>query len=95
MYLFWISWGIDALIALTLVFFFFVGLGDDTVSSYNIIIWLILLVGMAALLLGGYWLFAHQHTIAATILMALLAVPSLCYGLFMGLMASGSSSGWK
>lgn len=95
MYLFWISWGIDALITLVLVFFFFVGLSDGTVSSYNIIVWLVILIGLAALLLGGHWLFTHQYIIAATLLMALLAVPGILYGLFMLLMASGNSSGWK
>ncbi|MBC7572267.1 MAG: osmoprotectant transporter permease [Spirosoma sp.] len=95
MYLFWISWGINALIALVLAFFFFVGLGDGTVSSYNIILWLVLLIGLAALLLSGYWLFTHQYTIAANILMALLAVPGVLYGLFMLLMLSGNNSGWK
>ncbi len=95
MYLFWILWGIDALVAFILVFFFFVGLGDGTVSSGNSMLWLVLLMGMGALLLGGYWLFTHQYPIAATILVALLAVPSLLYGLFMLLMLSGNNSGWK
>ncbi|MFD2937545.1 osmoprotectant transporter permease [Spirosoma flavum] len=95
MYLFWILWGIDALLALVFVFVFFVGLGDGTVDSDNSLVWLVLLLGLAALLLGGYWLFMHQYTTAATLLMALLAVPAILYGLFMLLMLSGNPSGWK
>lgn len=95
MYLFWFFWGIDALIALVLVYFFFVGIDDGSVSSYNIVLWVILLIGMVALLLGGYWLFSHQHPIIAKLLMALLAVPGLLYGLFMGLLLTGNNSGWK
>ena len=95
MYLFWILWSIDALITLVLVFFFFIGLGDGTVSSDNGILWLVLLIGLTALLLGGYWLSTHQYRLAATLLMALLAVPGILYGLFMLLMVSGNNSGWK
>ncbi|AUD01398.1 osmoprotectant transporter permease [Spirosoma pollinicola] len=96
MYLFWTLWGIDALIAITLVYFFFIGLGDGTVSSFNILLWLMILVGLAALLVGGYWLFTHQYAVLAKLLLALLAVPGLLYGLFMGLMLlGGNSSGWK
>ena len=89
-------WGIDAALALVLVCFFFVGLGDGTVSWNNGTLWLVLLIGMEAYLLGGYWLFTHQYTIAAKLLMALLVVPGLFYGLYMGLMFFGTnSSGWK
>lgn len=96
MYLFWILWGVDALIALGLVGGFFVGLCDGTVEWDNGIGWLVLIIGMAAYLLGGYWLFTHQYTIAAKLLMALLVVPGLFYGLYMGLMFFGNnSSGWK
>ncbi|GAB3782921.1 hypothetical protein GCM10028818_39780 [Spirosoma horti] len=96
MYLFWTFWGIDALVAATLVYFFFVGLGDGTISSYNIFLWLIILLGMAAVLLGGYWLFAHQYTILAKLLVSLIAIPGILYGLFIGLMLmGGNASGWK
>lgn len=81
MSLFLTLWGIDALIALILVYFFFVGLGDGTVSLNNIVLWLILLIGMAAVLLGSYWLFTHQYTVIAILLLSLVTVPSLFYGL--------------
>lgn len=95
MYIFWIFWGIDALVALVLVCVFFVGLRDGSVAWDNGILCLVLLIGMAAYLLGGYWLFTHQYTIAAILLMAVLVAPTLFYGLYMLLMANGNSSGWK
>lgn len=95
MYVFWTLWGIDALIGLILIGFFFVGVGDGTVSPDNIILWLVLLIGLGGLLLGGYWLFTHQYTVAANLLLALLAVPALLSGLYMLLLVSGNNSGWK
>ncbi|MFD2936128.1 osmoprotectant transporter permease [Spirosoma flavum] len=96
MYIFWIFWGIDVGIALVLVCFFFVGLGDGTVDWDNGILWFVLLIGMAAYLLGGYWLFTHQYTIAAILLMAVLVIPGLFYGLYMLLMLTGdNNSNWK
>jgi hypothetical protein len=96
MYLFWIFWGIDAFVASILVYFFFVGLGDGSISSDNIVLWLVILLGLAAVLLGSYWLFVHQYTIAAKLLLSLVAVPGLLYALFMGLVLfGGNSSGWK
>ncbi|MDB5241707.1 MAG: osmoprotectant transporter permease [Spirosoma sp.] len=83
MSLFWVLWGIDVLVALVLVYFFFIGLGDGSVSSFNILLWLAILGSLTAVLVGGYWLFTHQHTLMAKLLLALLAVPSLLYGLFM------------
>ncbi|GAB3794875.1 hypothetical protein GCM10028819_09910 [Spirosoma humi] len=96
MYFFWILWGIDAFVALVCIYFFVIGLGDGTVSSFNIALWLVILSGLAAVLLGGYWLFLHQYTVMAKLLLAILAVPSLLYGLVMGLvLLGGNSSGWK
>ncbi|QMW00358.1 osmoprotectant transporter permease [Spirosoma foliorum] len=95
MYLFWILWGIDAFVALICLYFFFIGLGDGTVSSSNIVLWLVILSGLAVVLLGGYWLSSHQHAVIAKLLLAILAIPSLLYGLFMGLMIMGGNSGWK
>ncbi len=35
MILFWILWGIDFIVALIAVYFFIVGLGDGSVTSFN------------------------------------------------------------
>jgi hypothetical protein len=47
-----ILWGFDLLIALVVVFFFFWGLSDGTVSAFNIGLWLVLLLGVQGCRLG-------------------------------------------
>ena len=76
MHFFWILWGFDALISLVILYFFFVGLADGTVSSFNIRIWLLLLGAVAVIMLGSLWLRAHHY-------LGLLAIPGLMYVLYM------------
>ncbi|GAB4018078.1 osmoprotectant transporter permease [Spirosoma sp. KCTC 42546] len=79
---FWIFWGIDAVIALIFFYFFFVGIADGSVSSFNAGLWFLLLTVLGAVLIGGYWLHTHQHEQGAKILLGLLAIPGLLCGLF-------------
>lgn len=79
---FWILWGIDALIALVFIYFFFVGLGDGSVTSFNAGLWFFILAALGAILVGGYWLQTHQREGLAKSLLAVLAVPGLLCGLF-------------
>ena len=79
--IFWIPWGIDIVVALIFVYFFFVGLGDGSVSSFNIVLWLVILVGLAVLLGGSLVLRAASRTGLATALVTALAVPSVLIGL--------------
>src|ERR1051325_6776079 len=51
--IFKILWGIDALTALVFVVFFIIGIGDGTVSSFNIMLWLLILGILAAVLIGS------------------------------------------
>ena len=83
MKLFWTLYGIDAVVALIVLFFFVAGLGDGSVSSFNILLWLALLVGLAAIL-GGGWLLKTKgrHQLACGIL-SILPVPGLLFGLFI------------
>lgn len=82
MNLFWILWAIDALIALVFFYFFFVGITDGSVSSFNGALWFFILAALGAVLGGSYWLYTHQHITGAKILLAVLAVPGLLCGLF-------------
>ena len=50
MKLFWALSGIDGAIALIVLVFFFAGLGDGSVSTFNIVLWLAILGGLAAIL---------------------------------------------
>ena len=83
MIFFWILWGIDAVLSLILLYFFFVGLADGSVSSYNMGIWTLILMGIGAIMLGSLWLKAHHYLIVANIVLGILAVPGLLYGLFL------------
>ncbi|MVM37081.1 osmoprotectant transporter permease [Spirosoma sp. HMF3257] len=82
MNIFWILWGIDGIIALIFFYFFFVGIADGSVSSYNGGLWFFMLIALSAILIGGYWLQTHQHEVGAKILLSVLAVPGLLCGLF-------------
>jgi hypothetical protein len=80
---FWIAWGIDALIALVFVYFFFVGLADGSVSSFNIGLWSAILLGLGALVGGGLALRASGRARLATALLLVLAVPGALAALLL------------
>ena len=90
MTLFWVFWGIDAIVAFIALYFFFIGLSDGSVSSFNIRMWVVLLIVLAALLLGTLALKSAGNLSLAKILAGLLAVPALlCLLFFLVVMVSG------
>lgn len=74
---------VDALAALVVVYFFFIGLADGSVSSFNMGLWLGILAVVAAILGGGWMLNGKGQRAAANAVLAILAVPMLLYGLFI------------
>lgn len=83
MTLFWILWGIDALIALIALYFFFIGLADGSVSSFNMGIWSLLLIGLAVIIFGSLWLKSINQLGIAKGLLGILAIPGILYALFI------------
>jgi hypothetical protein len=83
---FWFLWGVDALTALIAFYFFFVGLADGTVSSFNIGIWTVLLLGLGGVVLGSLALRAAGREAWARALVVALAVPALGVGLFFAVL---------
>ena len=81
MKLFWVLYGIDAVIALIVLFFFVAGLGDGSVSSFNILLWLVMLAGLAAILGGGWLLKSRGRPQLACGILSILAIPGLLFGL--------------
>jgi hypothetical protein len=79
---FWILWGFDALIAAIFLFFFFWGLADGSVSSFNIVLWLGILAGLAAVLGGSLKLRSKGHAGPALGLLMILAIPGVLGLLF-------------
>jgi hypothetical protein len=77
------SMAVAGIVAAILVAFFVIGIGDGSVSSFNIALWLGTLALVAAVILGGYGLHTHGHNRAAAALLAVLALPELLYGLFV------------
>ena len=84
--LFWISFSIDALIGAIAIIFFFIGLIDGSVSSFNIEIWIIIFVVLAAIIFGSLGMKSLGYPLLATILLLVLAVPGLLSGLFLFLL---------
>lgn len=80
---FWILWGFDVLIALVVLYFFFIGIADGSVSSFNMGIWMLLLIGLAVVVLGSLALKSFGYILLAKILLSLLAIPGFLYGLFI------------
>ena len=86
-----VAFALALLVAVVAVVFFFVGIADGSVSSFNIALWLGLLGAIAALLALGRSLRVRGHPKAAVALLSLLALPGLMYAFFMILVvASGT-----
>ena len=79
--IFWLPWGIDVVVALIFVYFFFVGLGDGSVDSFNIVLWLVILLVSAAVVGGSLALRASGRTVLAFAFVTIVAVPSILVGL--------------
>jgi hypothetical protein len=89
---FWILWGFDGIITLVVLYFFMVGLSDGSVSSFNMGLWMIILLILAGIMGGSLWLKSANHMTLAKVLLLLLAIPGLLYGLFMLFMLIGKPS---
>ena len=78
-----ILFAFDAIVAAVILFFFFWGVSDGTVSSFNIGLWLGILAAVGGILAGGYFLNANGNRPLAIILLLVLAIPGLFYALFV------------
>lgn len=78
-----VTFFVAAVVAAIAVIFFVIGLGDGSVSSFNMTLWLGLLAGVAAVLVAGYALRARNRTGLAIAVLCILAVPGVLYGLFI------------
>lgn len=80
--LFWLSWSIDAVIAVIVLYFFFEGLSDGSVSSFNMLLWLGLLAGVGFVVVGSLVLRAIRKPVLGVVLSLVLALPGLMIGFF-------------
>ena len=80
MVLYRILWSIDIILGIIAVAFFVIGIGDGSVSSFNAVLWTLLLGGLAAVIFGSRALHNNGHRALATTLAALPAIPSVIFG---------------
>jgi hypothetical protein len=92
---FWIAWAIVAVTALVFVYFFMVGLADQSVSSFNIKLWLITLIAFPLILTGSYWLKNHQYIKWGFGLLLIPALPALLYAVFLLILILGGPVRWN
>ena len=76
-------WGFDAIVAIVVLYFFFIGLADGSVSSFNMGLWLFLLAVVVAVMFGSLWLNSHNRPGLAKGVLCILAVPGFLYLLFL------------
>jgi Na+/melibiose symporter-like transporter len=77
-----IFWVIDVITTAVILFFFVIGLGDGSVSSYNIALWAAMIILPIALLIGSYILKTKSRLKQANWLLAIMAVPVFLFFLF-------------
>jgi hypothetical protein len=82
MIFFAILFGIDAVVASVALYFFAIGLGDGSVSSFNIVLWWEMLGSIAAILVGGLLFKSRGHPRWANAVLMILALPAVGYALF-------------
>jgi len=92
--LFQILMGLDIIAAAIVAYFFMVGLADGSVSDFHIGLWTGILLAIAAVFAGGLALRRTGWTKLANAVLALLAVPTLLYGIFI-LVVLASGEGWN
>jgi hypothetical protein len=76
-------WAFDLLVAAVVVVFFFWGLTDGSVSSFNMGLWLGLLALVGGVVVGGRALQRAGQAALATLLLLVLAIPGLGFTLFL------------
>jgi len=89
MKLFWFLFGFDALMSLIPIYFFFVGLGDGTITPKNMGIWLIILMVIGGVLFGSYWLMQQHHLGLAKGVLAAASIPGWIFLLYIAIVIIG------
>jgi len=74
--------GVDALIAAVVLYFFFTGIADGSVSLFNVGLWLIIVVCLAVVMGGSIWLRSAGRRGIAIGLLLLMAIPGILLALF-------------
>lgn len=81
---FWVLWGFDAIVSLVILYFFVAGLADGSVSSFNMGLWLGIVLVVCAVMVGSLALRSSRRTGLAVAVLLVLALPALLFVLFFG-----------
>jgi len=92
--IFWLLLAFDVVLAAVLLFFFAIGIGDGSISSFNIGLWLLLIAVAAAILGGGLWLKRAGRELPCIMLLLVPAIPGACFLLFV-LMLVATQPDWR
>ncbi len=91
---FWILWIFNALIALVPLYFFFIGLGDGSITSRNIGYWFLILLIVAVVIGGSLLLKANNQMGPAKSLLVIAAIPGILTVLYF-VIALTSKGRWN
>ena len=80
--LFKILWVINAIAALIIVYFFFEGISDGSVSGFNIGLWLLIIGALAVILIGSILLRSNGHSKMGIALLFIMAIPVVLFVLY-------------
>jgi hypothetical protein len=74
---FYFLMAVDVFVFLVFLYFFAEGMGDNTVSSANLHLWLGILGGLGLVILGGVLMHRKGKPVVASFVLFLVAVPAL------------------
>jgi hypothetical protein len=92
--LFYIILAIDTLVPIIAIFYFFVGLADGSVSSRNMLLWIVLLAALVLLWLACLYLYKAGWIKLAWTIAILLGLPAMI-GLLYILMIMFGNVRWN
>ena len=85
---FWILVVIDAAAGAVVLYFLVDGLANRTVYPGNADLWLLVMVGPAAILVAGFWLKSTDRGWLANAVLAVLALPCLVGAILVAVVTS-------
>ncbi|MBA2127100.1 osmoprotectant transporter permease [Hyphomicrobium methylovorum] len=83
MFMYRTFFAIDIAALFLALFYFFTGIGDGSITAFNIALWLGVLAAIIAILAMGYRLKSTGHRGTATTVLAILAVPAILAAAFV------------
>ena len=90
--LFKIVYGFDVIIAIVILYFFFTGIADGTVSQFNALLWLVISAVLAFVLFGSLWFNSHNYIVFSFATLLIIAIPALLFLLYFLIAIFGCGS---